>query len=119
MTRSILNIAVAAGLCGCASYRPVVDLHDRQEALAYERDLHACQGYAREVDPAGSAVLGALVGGVIGAAFGAALGDRSVALDLARVGAVEGGVTGAAGAAGTQVDIVRNCLAERGYHVLD
>jgi uncharacterized protein YcfJ len=105
-------------LSGCATYRPVVDIRDREEAIAYERDLHDCQRYARAVDPAGSAVAGAFVGALIGAAIGGAVGDRSVALDVARVGAVEGGVIGATEGAGTQVDIIRNCLAQRGYHVL-
>lgn len=119
MLRRTMLCATTLALGACASYRPVVDLRDRDEARDYERDLHDCQRYARQVDPAGSAVVGAFIGGVIGAAFGAAVGDRSVALDLARVGAVQGGVAGAAEGAGTQVDIIRNCLAQRGYRVLD
>jgi len=117
--RRLVIVAVALLSTGCATYRPVVDIHDRQEANAYERDLHDCQHYARSVDPAGSAIIGAFIGSVVGAAFGAAVGDRSVALDLARVGAIEGGVAGAANGAGTQLDIIRNCLLERGYRVLD
>ena len=75
----------------------MVDLRDRDEVRDYERDLRDSPArYARQVDPAGSAVVGAFIGRVIGAAFGAAVGDRSVALDLARVGAVRGGVAGAA-----------------------
>src|SRR3569623_190702 len=117
--RRILIVSLALVSTGCASYRPVVDIHDRQEAYADERDLHDCQRYAHHVDPAGSAVVGAFIGAVVGAAFGAAVGDRSVALDVARIGAIEGGVAGAANGAGAEVDIIRNCLLERGYRVLD
>jgi outer membrane lipoprotein SlyB len=116
--RRLILLAITLLSTSCATYRPVVDIRDRQEAYEYERDLRDCQRYARSVDPAGSAIVGALVGAVVGAAFGAAVGDRSVALDVARVGAIEGGVAGAADGAGTQVDIIRNCLVERGYRVL-
>lgn len=118
MRRHLLVLGMTVLTGGCATYRPVVDIHDREEAVAYERDLHDCQRYARAVDPAATAVTGAFVGALIGAAIGGAVGDRSLALDTARVGAVEGGVVGAAGGAGAQVDIIRNCLAERGYRVL-
>jgi hypothetical protein len=118
MRRQLLVLALAALSSGCATYRPVVDIRDREEGQAYERDLRDCQRYARSVDPAASAVAGAFVGALVGAAIGGAVGDRSLALDAARVGAVEGGVVGAAGGAGTQVDIIRNCLAQRGYRVL-
>ena len=118
MTR-FLAIFLILAATGCATYRPVVDIRSRGESIAYEHDLHDCQRYAHQVDPAGSAIVGAFIGGVIGAAFGAAVGDRSVGLELARIGAIEGGVAGAADGAGTQVDIIRNCLADRGYRVLD
>ncbi len=118
--KRIVIFGLVAALAGCATsqYRPIVDLQGADPYL-YEEDLADCQSYARQVDPAANAVTGAVVGALIGAAFGVAIGDSS---DFARtgaaIGAVDGALVGGAGSAGTQVDIIRNCMAGRGYVVL-
>ena len=112
-------VAAAGLLSGCASYRPIVDMRDVTDRGQYERDLADCQNYAEPVSPGASAGAGAVIGAILGAAVGAAVGNRDVALDAARFGAVEGAVAGGAGAAGTQVEIIRNCMSGRGYVVLN
>lgn len=118
--KPILLFAIAACLAGCAAsqYRPIVDLQGADPYL-YERDLADCQAYARQVDPGANAVAGAVVGALVGAAFGVAIGDSSeFARTGAAIGALDGALVGGAGTAGTQVDIIRNCLGGRGYVVL-
>jgi hypothetical protein len=121
--RSAPLIAVALAALGllssCATYRPIVDMRDVSDRGQYERDLADCQNYAAPVSPGASAGVGALFGAILGAALGAAVGDHELAREAARFGAVEGAVAGGAAGAGTQVDIIRNCMSGRGYVVLD
>lgn len=120
--KRILMFGLATALAGCAAsqYRPIVDMQGVSDPFLYEDDLADCQSYARQVDPAANAVAGAVFGALVGAAFGVAIGDTS---DFARtgaaIGAVDGALVGGAGSAGTQVDIIRNCMAGRGYVVLN
>lgn len=117
----LLAVAIAAMglLSSCASYRPIVDMRDVADRDQYERDLADCQNYAAPVSPGASAGAGALFGAILGAALGAAVGDHELAREAARLGAVEGAVAGGAAGAGTQVDIIRNCMSGRGYVVLN
>jgi outer membrane lipoprotein SlyB len=112
-------LATVGLLAGCATYRPLVDMRDVADRDQYERDIADCQNYAGSVSPGASAGAGAIFGAILGAALGAAVGDREVAIDAARFGAVEGAVAGGAAGAGTQVQIVRNCMSGRGYLVLN
>jgi outer membrane lipoprotein SlyB len=117
----LLAAAVAAIglLSSCATYRPLVDMRDVTDRDQYERDLADCQNYAEPVSPGASAGAGAIFGAILGAALGAAVGDHHVTVDAARFGAVEGAVAGGAAGAGTQVQIIRNCMNGRGYVVLN
>lgn len=112
-------VAAIGLLSSCATYRPLVDMRDVTDRGQFERDLADCQNYAAPVSPGASAGVGALFGAMLGAALGAAVGDHQLAADAARLGAVEGAVAGGAGAADTQVEIVRNCMGGRGYVVLN
>jgi uncharacterized protein YcfJ len=112
-------VAASCAACGCASYRPLVDRSSIPDQRQYEYDLSDCQAYARQVDPVASAGAGAVFGAIVGAALGAAVGDHHIAQDLAAWGAVEGAAAGASAGAGTQVDVIRNCMYQRGYAVLD
>jgi hypothetical protein len=119
--KRIVVFGLVAALAGCAAsqYRPIVDLQGADPYL-YEQDLADCQSYARQVDPGANAVAGAAVGALIGAAFGVAIGDSGdYARTGAAIGAVDGAIAGGAGSAATQVDIIRNCMAGRGYVVLN
>jgi shikimate kinase len=119
----VVLCAVALALSGCASvdttYRPVVDTKG-VDLNKYERDLNECRQYAKqELDAAQGAAAGAVAGALFGVAIGAILGLHGSDLaQVAGVGAVTWGTAGAGGAHRSQTDIVKNCLAQRGYRVL-
>lgn len=115
--------AAAALLVGCASsganYAPMVDIRPGQEK-AYESDLAACQNYARQRPGAGSGAAGGALGGAaLGAVIGSVTRTRAYRTDMATVGAITGGLSGASSGANAQQNIIRRCMAGRGYTVLD
>jgi hypothetical protein len=115
--KKMLCLAVAVSLTACASYQPVVDTKG-VDLNVYQVDLRECQQYAQQVDVGGQAAAGAGAGALMGALLGAAIGGRGAAGYGARIGAAEGVGIGAAHGATSQVQIVKTCLAGRGYKVL-
>jgi outer membrane lipoprotein SlyB len=104
-------LMMASMLVACSS-RPGDDIIidpayvDRAQ---YERDLAECERLAEQVkQKAGK-------GGMIGAIWG---GDRSVEHG-AGVGAISGASRGAAATEREQKRVVKNCLRNRGYAVLN
>ncbi len=107
--------------CGYAGngYRPIVDT-EGVDPEHYECDLADCQSYAARINPAANAAGGAVAGALLGAAIGALFGDRSsFARYGAGVGAVQGGVSAGAESVAARANVVRNCMAGRGYRVLE
>ena len=118
--RVVIPLLLALATSACATYRPVVDTRSLDDPGLYEDDLADCQSYARQLSPGRSAAAGAAIGAVLGAAFAAALGgDRWLIEHVAASGAVHGAAAGAGSGAATQVDVIRNCMSERGYVILD
>jgi hypothetical protein len=116
----VLILLLLLATTACATYRPIVDTRNIDDPVLYEDDLVDCQSYAHQVSPARSAAAGAVIGALFGAAFAAALGgDRWLVEHVAASGAVQGAAVGAGSGAGTQVDIIRNCMSDRGYAVLN
>jgi len=101
---AVMAVVFAAGLAGCAGHRRrsadrvIVDTK-RVDLNAYYRDLDECQQYADDVRvgrrAAGGVVAGAVIGGAVGGAEGAGSGLRE------------------------RDRVVKNCLAGRGYRVLN
>lgn len=124
MLKSIaVGLLFGAVLSGCAhqSAAPggvIVDMKgvDREQ---YQRDLNECGAYADQVDAtgkvAGRAVGGAAVGGAVGAIFGGGHG----AAQGAGAGAVVGGAHGVEDTLHERNQVVRTCLRNRGYSVLN
>ncbi len=116
----ILFILVISSLLSACASRPGDDIIidpayvDRAQ---YERDLAECERLASKVrQKAGErAAKGAVVGGLIGAIFG---GDRSAERG-AGVGAVSGASRGAAQTEREKLRVIKNCLRNRGYTVLN
>jgi outer membrane lipoprotein SlyB len=111
------SILILTTVAGCATYRPVIDTKGIN-LDEYENDLKACQDFAKQVDPAGEMAAGAAGGALLGALMGAAVGGRGMSGYGARVGAANGMGAGAAAGLAGQIQIVRNCIAGRGYRVL-
>jgi hypothetical protein len=120
--RTLALAALVLFAVGCTS-DPIVDMRGVDQA-AYNNDLAACREYADQVDIASGAAGGTAIGAAGGAALGAVLGwitgDPGTG---AALGAVSGGATGGVSGGGSRASkkdrIVRNCLRERGYPVLD
>ena len=120
--RTLALTALLLVAAACAS-DPIVDTRGVDQA-EYNNDLAACREYADQVDVASGAAGGAAIGAAGGAALGAVIGAITGAPGTgAAVGAASGGATGGVSGGGSRASrkdrIVRNCLRERGYAVLD
>lgn len=119
--RVVVLTVMAIALSACATsggYQPIIDT-DGIDMVQYDHDLARCQAHARRISPGDSIAGGAMAGAVLGAALGLAVGDsRWFAQRGAAVGAVSGAVGSGGEAMHAQAQIVRNCMAARGYHVL-
>ncbi|MEZ5557839.1 MAG: hypothetical protein R3E86_04750 [Pseudomonadales bacterium] len=119
---ALTALALALLAAGCAGRHPVrgpiVDLKgvDRQQ---YHTDLADCERYADQVAVGAQAATGAVAGAVVGGLIGAAAGDSDTAKRSAGAGAVIGGARGTAGGIEERHRVVRNCLINRGYAVLN
>ena len=130
--QKVIAIAAALAISGCAvappntpgagsgdTYTPFVDMQGL-DGTRYASDLAGCRSYAKQIDPGKQAMAGMLGGILIGALVGAAIGGNSY---TAERGALAGGGAGVAGAGAKAVSkqetIIANCLAGRGYRVLE
>lgn len=120
----VILIATLAGLIlgGCATtpggaaYRPVIDSGHRLGD--YDADLRECQAYAASGAGSGDgAVAGAVGGAVVMGLLSAILGGGGHGR-WAAVGAVAGGLQGAAAGEAGQRAVVVRCMQGRSYNVL-
>lgn len=125
-------VLLVATLVGCATappntpgagsgdtYTPFVDLQG-VDPQRYSSDLAGCRSYAQQIDPNKAAMQGMVAGIIIGALVGASVGGSRYHAEHA---AVAGGGAGLGAAGGRAVlkqeTIIANCLAGRGYRVLE
>jgi uncharacterized protein YcfJ len=117
MYTKLLLLAVSIFvLSACARNQIIIDPAGVDQAR-YQQDLAECKKIAEQVDQ--KAGQGAVTGAVISGAIGAILGDRRDAERLAGVGAVSGGASGAAQTRQEKNMVIKNCLRNRGYKVLN
>ena len=101
---------------GCAANQPIIDPASVDMDL-YQYDLAECEQIADQVEQkAGS---GALGGAIVGGLIGAVLGDSDRVKKSAAVGGILGGTKGAASTQREKSQVVKNCLRNRGYQVLN
>ena len=117
---AIVLATVALTACAGRDARggPIVDMKG-VDPLQYRTDLAECQAYADQVGVGGRAAGGAAAGAVVGGLIGAAVGDSDTAKRSAGAGAVVGGARGPGSALREKQTVVRNCLRNRGYAVLN
>lgn len=115
-TRLLLLTLSALFISACARQQVIIDPAGVDEAQ-YQQDLTECKKIAEQVGQ--KAGEGAVAGAVISGAIGAILGDRRDAERLAGVGAVSGGASGAAKTRQQKDMVIKNCLRNRGYKVLN
>jgi outer membrane lipoprotein SlyB len=85
--------------------------------VQYEQGLRECQAYAAQAAGAGEQAAAGTVGGAIFEALLAA-GGRASRNHSALVGGLLGGAGGAAKGETDQRNVIRTCLNNRGYSVL-
>lgn len=117
-TRNILSLMTLTALtAGCAS-GPIID-RQGVDPVAYDRDLLQCESYANEVRVGKRAGGKALAGAVLGGVVGAVVGNSDTAAELAGAGAAVGAAEGTGDGLRERRTVVRNCLRNRGYAVLN
>ncbi len=115
-------VVILSAACARA---PIVDTAQPGfDSVAYQQDLAVCQHFADQVDPGERVVTSTLVGAAAGAALGAIAGAFGGDAGLgAAVGAATGGaggaISGGSDSTRTADQVMRNCLNERGYVILD
>jgi outer membrane lipoprotein SlyB len=109
-------------MSGCATTdkisEPIIDRRG-VDPYQYEIDLADCGAYADEVASGTKAGAGAVGGAVVGGAVGAIFGGSSGAVEGAGAGAVVGGARGVGDAMRERTQVIKNCLRNRGYAVLN
>jgi outer membrane lipoprotein SlyB len=120
----LITLITAIAMAGCATtganFAPIVDLRDNQPRDQYSTDLLACQQYAQQqAGAADRAMAGAVAGAVFGALLAAAAGGSYSRNASAGVGAVTGMAAGAGEGERDQRNVIKRCLAGRGYLVLN
>ena len=115
-TRLLLLVMATVLSSACARNQIIIDPAGVDQGQ-YRQDLAECKKIAEQVDQ--KAGQGAVTGAVISGAIGAILGDRRDAEKLAGVGAVSGGASGAAQTRQEKNLVIKNCLRNRGYKVLN
>jgi outer membrane lipoprotein SlyB len=132
MTTTALATALALALAGCATappntpgagvgatYTPIIDTTGVNFSRYYA-DLDSCRTFARQIDVNQQELNGIIAGALFGAMLGAAAGGNSRYVgNTAAVGGTAGGVRAGNRALGKQETIVANCMASRGYRVLE
>ena len=97
---------------------PIVDRRG-VNLTAYEADLADCKRYGEEVGVPRKVFVGAVGGAVVGGLIGAVVGNHETAERNAGVGAVVGGTREGVSGLHERNRVIRNCLRNRGYKVLN
>lgn len=113
---SLLAVALAAACGGKRLQQPVIDPAG-VDMGQYQDDLAECEQIAQQVEQKAGA--GAAGGAVVGALVGSIFGDSRAAMKSAGAGAVVGAARGGAATRQEKSRVVRNCLRQRGYAVLN
>lgn len=120
MNKLIVAILISS-LVGCAgaNYIPVIDSRGVNQQQYYT-DLAECQRFATQRASAGEqAAVGAAVGAGIGLLFAILLKDRRAQGQYMAAGALGGASGGAVRGETDQRTIIKTCMQNRGYSVLN
>ncbi|WP_163931999.1 glycine zipper domain-containing protein [Paraferrimonas sp. SM1919] len=114
----LLILTLLSTITGCARERYIVDTKGKNME-SYQQDLAECKSYTEQIDTSADAASDAASGAVVGALIGAIVGGERGAVRGAGVGAVSGGTRGAVKAEREKDKVVKNCLRNRGYTILN
>ena len=104
-------------LMGCARHAKIIVDPEGVDMGHYRADLAECRQLAEQVEEKAGAGLvgGAIVGGLVGEI----IGGRDSTRIGASLGALKGGLRGGAASNRERARVVKNCLRNRGYRVLN
>lgn len=106
-----------ATVTGCARRAQVIIDPEGVDMGLYRADLAECQNIARQVDSkVGSGIVG---GAIVGAIAGKIVGGDNTASTTAKLGALSGGLKGGAATRHERLTVIKNCMRNRGYRVLN
>ena len=104
-------------LMGCARHAKIIVDPVGVDMGHYRADLAECRQLAEQVEEkAGAGVVG---GAIVGGLVGEIVGGRDSTRIGASLGALKGGLRGGAASRGERARVVKNCLRNRGYRVLN
>ena len=114
----ILTLIISiTSVTGCARRAQVIIDPEGVDMGLYRADLADCQNIARQVDSkVGSGIVG---GAIVGAIAGSIIGGSRTAEKTAQLGALSGGVKGGAHTRQERIRVIKNCMRDRGYRVLN
>lgn len=104
-------------LNGCAQHAKMIIDPKGIDMDAYHSDLSDCQHIADQVES--KVAEGAVGGAVIGALFGAIIGGHNTTRTTSAFGALSGGLGAGSEEHYQRKKVLRNCLHNRGYQILN
>ena len=118
LTATLLTLALATAAGCVGNPMPIIDMQgvDRE---AFEEDLAECEAYSDEVQMGKGIAKGTGLGAAIGAATGAIGGDSTDVAEGAAYGGLWGGTESGLDADREKRDVIKRCMAGRGYRVLN
>lgn len=105
-------------LAACSSQRIIIDRKGTDMSM-YDHDLAECKTYAEQVPTETEVAKGAVGGAVLGGVIGVIVDNSRTAGRLAGAGSVTGAVHGGSKAKNEKDRVVKNCLRNRGYKLLN
>ena len=118
--KKILSLSLVISmitLTSCARHAQVIIDPEGVDMGLYRADLVECQNIARQVESkVGQGIVG---GAIVGAIAGTIVGGSRTADKTAKLGALSGGLQGGASTRQERIRVIKNCMRNRGYRVLN
>jgi len=102
---------------GCARYAQIIIDPRDNNMEHYQADLAECRQIAEQIES--KVAEGALGGAIVGAIVGGIIGGRDTSVTTAQLGALSGGLEGGVYTIQERTRVVKNCLRNRGYRILN
>lgn len=102
---------------GCARHAKIIIDPKGIDMGLYQSDLADCQHLADQVEP--KVAEGVVGGAVLGAIFGGIVGGHRTSIKTAKIGALSGGISAGGAEMHEREKVIKNCLRNRGYQILN
>ena len=110
-------IIATMALSGCARHSQIIIDPEGIDMGLYHQDLAQCQHLADQVES--KVGEGIVAGAVVGAIFGGIVGNHRTSSRTAKIGAFAGGLGAGGEESHSREKVLRNCLRNRGYQILN